>query len=316
MNISVVITTFNGSKTIEKALNSLIQQEVNSRLLYEIIVVDNNSTDNTAELVRKMIKSYPDKNISLIKECKQGPVHGRHTGLLKSKYEIILFLDDDMIAMSNYIESYSNLFKSDQKLGLAGAKIRVPESYEEPKYMNTIKSVLAINETFDFKNYFVPSMQAIRKEAYMFFYNNGFEQKLLFRKDNKYKYARGQDIEFSLALRYTPYHCGFNKDTYLIHDFGTERLKIENIIDLKQQVGYALAIIAPYKYVFKSSKKTSYYYYLIRSTLSLLKVVFKENRKINLNEKYWILRTLILTKKDYQDLEKEIYNAKWNVLDL
>lgn len=150
-------------------------------------------------------------------------------------------------------------------------------------------------------------MQAIRREAFEFLLNNGFDQKV---NNNR----RGQDMEFSAALRYTPYHCGENKDTYLTHYFGEERFSRESLKYLRTQAGHAMFDLAPYRYVYRS-KYTSYYYFTFRTLLSLILAIFRTNKTYLIKEKLTLLKNLFLRKKDYQDLEAVIRNAKWNTIE-
>jgi len=90
--ISVIIPVFNGEGSIEEAINSIIVQEYPN---LEIIVVDDGSTDGTAELV----KNYA--SINYFYQQKQGPASARNTGIKKSRGEYITFLDADDLYPSN-----------------------------------------------------------------------------------------------------------------------------------------------------------------------------------------------------------------------
>ena len=67
IQISVVICTYNRARVLVKALKSLVQQSLDKNL-YEIIVVDNASMDNTSEVVQEFQVRYPEDNIILVRE--------------------------------------------------------------------------------------------------------------------------------------------------------------------------------------------------------------------------------------------------------
>lgn len=106
MNISVVIPAFNEEKRIASCLKSLQSQTVEP---YEIIVVDNNSTDKTSEIAKSM-------GAKVIIETHKGVSYARNKGFREAKGDIIARTDADTIVPSNWIESINAHFEKDKKL--------------------------------------------------------------------------------------------------------------------------------------------------------------------------------------------------------
>lgn len=119
IEISVIIPTRNRADYLNKALESIVKQTI-SDSLFEVIVVDNGSSDNTKEVV----ESYSDKikNIRYVLEEKPGLHNGRHCGLFNSKGEILIYADDDIIAFPNWIQAVYNRFKQNDEAVLIGGK--------------------------------------------------------------------------------------------------------------------------------------------------------------------------------------------------
>lgn len=92
MKVSIIIPVFNSSKTIERCLNSLIYQKTK---FYEIIVVDDGSTDNTGEIVKKIIKQNNNQNIILISNTNHGVSFSRNCGVAEATGDYISFIDAD-----------------------------------------------------------------------------------------------------------------------------------------------------------------------------------------------------------------------------
>ena len=90
--LSVIICTFNRSYVLEDCLDSLLKVQ-SQHFIKEILVVDNNSTDNTKELVARF--QQQSNLISYVFEPKQGLSNARNTGVDRSSSEWLLFLDDD-----------------------------------------------------------------------------------------------------------------------------------------------------------------------------------------------------------------------------
>jgi GT2 family glycosyltransferase len=97
LSIGAMILNYNGGENVLKCAQALYQQEV---LLEQVILVDNGSTDNSAQIVKER---YPD--IELIQTGENlGIAKGRNVGLERAKTDLILLLDDDVYVHTDTIE--------------------------------------------------------------------------------------------------------------------------------------------------------------------------------------------------------------------
>src|SRR3990167_2999593 len=94
MYLSVIIATYNRCENLKEALRTLYQQENDGTFDYEIIVIDNNSKDQTREVVESFIAKEGLK-VRYIFEPIQGKVYALNTGITHAKGEIVAFTDDD-----------------------------------------------------------------------------------------------------------------------------------------------------------------------------------------------------------------------------
>lgn len=99
MNISIIIAAYNAENTIEKTLNSLLSQTYKN---FEIIIVDDGSTDKTSDIVLKYQEK--DKRIKIINQKNNGPYKAREVGVSHSKGEYITFIDADDLLKINTLE--------------------------------------------------------------------------------------------------------------------------------------------------------------------------------------------------------------------
>lgn len=102
IQVSVVIPAFNEEKYIEDTLFSLLTSEQKTNLNYEVILVNNNSTDKTLELAEKFKQGM---NLKIITETKQGRGAARARGFREAKGEFILSTDADINVYSGWIET-------------------------------------------------------------------------------------------------------------------------------------------------------------------------------------------------------------------
>lgn len=110
IRISVVICTYNRAHILRRALESLVQQTFD-KSLYEIIVVDNASTDASPSIVRDLQVEYPAHNIVLVREDTLGLSYARNTGLRHAKAPYVAFMDDDAKASAEWLETAIQCFE-------------------------------------------------------------------------------------------------------------------------------------------------------------------------------------------------------------
>jgi glycosyltransferase involved in cell wall biosynthesis len=106
--VSVVIPAYNEEKCIEKCLDALVKQE--TTIKFEVIVVNNTSTDRTQELVKKYVRKL---DLKLLDEKKKGRGSARHAGFQAASGNIIFSTDADTIVPIDWIEKIMGKFKKD-----------------------------------------------------------------------------------------------------------------------------------------------------------------------------------------------------------
>ena len=109
---SIVIPTFNGGSRIGNCLDSLVKQTAGRDV--EILVVDDGSTDNTADVVR----GY--SSVRLITQANAGPAAARNHGGQEAQGTILLFTDDDCVPMPDWLEAMLGPFKDPEVVGAKG----------------------------------------------------------------------------------------------------------------------------------------------------------------------------------------------------
>src|SRR5438309_2905826 len=94
IKISIIICSYNRAAYIISAIESLRNQSL-SKDNFEVLVVDNNSIDNTGELVLKYIQDHNDLQLEYMVEKQQGASYARNTGASKARGSLLCFMDDD-----------------------------------------------------------------------------------------------------------------------------------------------------------------------------------------------------------------------------
>jgi glycosyltransferase involved in cell wall biosynthesis len=172
MLVSVVICSYNRAAYISGALDSLYQQTA-SKNNFEVIVVDNNSTDGTEQVVSKWRSENPEGYFHYSTETNQGASYARNTGAQLAKGEWLCFMDDDAIATPSYIENIiKHIHAKPEAIGFGG---RIIPKYipSEPKWMSYYVSSLVGNFdyapaacAFENGKYPIESNMIVKKDIY------------------------------------------------------------------------------------------------------------------------------------------------------
>uniref|UniRef100_B8HT95 Glycosyl transferase family 2 n=1 Tax=Cyanothece sp. (strain PCC 7425 / ATCC 29141) TaxID=395961 RepID=B8HT95_CYAP4 len=131
--ISVVICTYNRASYLAKAIQSLLEQSLEPQS-YEIIIVDNGSTDTTKMTVEQFSANI---NIRYIYESNQGLCYARNTGWRKAKGKYVAYLDDDAIASPFWLNKIIEVFDSGiANPGCVGGKVKPIWEAPRPQWLS------------------------------------------------------------------------------------------------------------------------------------------------------------------------------------
>ena len=124
LEVSVVLPTYNRAADLERAVESVLQQTADPRV-YEVIVVDNNSTDGTGQVLERLKARYPDQ-LRTVVERQQGVSYARNAGIATALAPIVAFFDDDVRVAPDWIETIIRVFRESPGTEVIGGKV-LPE---------------------------------------------------------------------------------------------------------------------------------------------------------------------------------------------
>ncbi len=178
--ISIVIPTYNSDKLIANLLDSVFKSNVKN---FEVIIVDDCSTDDTVEIV----KNYPLKLVELRENS--GPAKARNIGVKKARGDIIFFLDSDIVLQKGTIEEVEEYFRSNPSsncvIGIC-TKEPLNEGFV-PRYMALFEYIHLSGSKAENVSVFSPRCGAVRTD--FFKKMGGFNE--------KYAGADVEDFEFA-----------------------------------------------------------------------------------------------------------------------
>jgi glycosyltransferase involved in cell wall biosynthesis len=119
---TVVICTYNGAKRIEAVLAALAKQTLDAGE-WELLVIDNASTDETQEVATRLIQNLLGGHGRVVREMQPGLSHARARAAQEAAGETICFLDDDNIAEPDFVASAVKAFSERPRAGVIGGKV-------------------------------------------------------------------------------------------------------------------------------------------------------------------------------------------------
>ena len=134
--LSIIVCTYNRDKYLYGALRCIAENGFPAEA-YEIILVNNMSTDNTESECQKFGKDYPNVNFRYFVETNQGLSYARNRGIKESHGETLLFLDDDSYIQQDYLKNLQRQLNDHPEADAFGGKIDpIFESGEAPKWLS------------------------------------------------------------------------------------------------------------------------------------------------------------------------------------
>lgn len=178
MKISIVIPCYNCEQTIEKTLESIRNQTVNP---FEIILVDDGSTDKTYNKIMELKNRRSDGNLFVFHQTNQGASAARNFGIQKSTGEWIAFCDSDDVWEKNKIQTIIDYLKKNRTIVFCAHAYRECKGNGQRKVVAKIhKNKAAFLQLYN-RNFIQTSTVVIKKEILN--QVNGFDTRLCVAED-------------------------------------------------------------------------------------------------------------------------------------
>lgn len=272
IGVSIIICCYNSATRISEVLTFLFKQQGVRDMPYEIIVVDNASTDNTAEIVSARFQYV--SNCKLVSENKLGLVNARQKGIDVARYEYLLFCDDDNLLCDTYVQSVFRIMESDVKIGACGGKgIPLMRECEKPEWFDEFGKNYAVgSQVTNPQRCLYGAGMCVRYSAIKQMDSHGYVSFLSDRKGDTL--SAGNDGEIVLAIRVAGFRLVASDDFFFWHLLPLKRLKVQYLKKMAIGFGMMMPVINIYNLYLDHKKIFSIFFLifflLVNSTKSFL----------------------------------------------
>lgn len=258
MKLSVILCCYNSAQRLEPTIHALSAQITD--FSWEIILVDNNSTDQTAEVASRFWKENGSSvPFRIIEEKTPGLSSARKKGIHEAKGEVILFCDDDNHLAPDYIHQAIQIMEEDLQIGaLCGYNQSLVESELPPEIVQRNLTAYACGhkgmESCYLEDRIVPwgAGLVLRLEFLKRLFQLNFESLLSDRTGKEL--SSGGDTEYCYLLRLCGYRWKYDTRLFLQHALPPDRLNMDYLKRLFRGFGNAKVVVDCY---YKRGERTT-----------------------------------------------------------
>ena len=245
IDFTVAIPTYNGADRLRAVLDRLkAQVRTEDYVRWEVLVIDNNSTDRTAQLVREYQQDWIE--IAPLRYCcepQQGASFARMRGVKEARGKWVGFLDDDTIPAPNWVTTAYAFGEVHPAAGAYGSQVHGEYEVEPPQNFEKIASFFAITERGCEPHLYEPRMKmlppsaglVVRKQAWC----DCVPENLFLSGRSPQSILNSEDLEVVLYLQNAGWQIWYNPHMHIYHQIPRQRLEREALLFLMRSTGLA-----------------------------------------------------------------------------
>lgn len=278
--VSVILCCFNSVHRLPTTLDFLTNQITNSSLKWEVILIDNNSTDNTSNYASHYFESLISiMSYRILNENRIGLAYARERGVAEASYDYLIFCDDDNWLCNTYVQEVYNYFeKLPKNVGVIGG---IGEAVFEKKSLNG-KGIYAgatgtqsdfEGEILEVKGVYGAGM-AIKRE--IFYKINRLSLIFLLSDRVGKKMSCGGDTEICMLSIILGYKIHYYSSLKFYHFMPNYRLTLEHCLEATMGVARSKFYLVLYNIIIKSSRaKTILYFFPFVELYNSILLIFE-----------------------------------------
>jgi len=232
IQVSVIVCCYNGRSRLRPTIEHLLAQRTN--VTWELVFVDNASTDGSAEFVRNLWnEKFSNAQLHIVREDRPGLVYARECGVGVAQGEYIIFCDDDNWLRDDYVQMAFELMERMPKVGVLGGQSVLAPGTEKPEWWGEQQGNYAVGRQLSHSG---------NANGRGFIYGAGMVTRTLLARrvfDARFpflltgrqgdKCLSGEDGEYCTRIRMMGYDLYYSENLFYWHDVSASRLNKENL---------------------------------------------------------------------------------------
>lgn len=242
LDFTVAIPTYNGEERLPQVLDRLLAQVSVESLRWEVIVVDNNSSDGTARLIERYQTHWPSAfPLTYCLETEQGAAFARQRAVEAAQGTLIGFLDDDNLPAPHWVAAAHAFAQAHPTVGAFGGQVLGDFEVPPPANFERIAPFLALVERGSTPHRYEPSKKILPPGAGLVVRRQTWQQavpkRLVLNNKGKAAGLASEDLETLLHIQRAGWEIWHNPEMRIYHQIPRWRLERDYLMTLLRCVG-------------------------------------------------------------------------------
>lgn len=250
--VSIVVCCYNSVARLHETIGHVVQQKTNNTFPWELVIVDNASTDNTFELAKEILQTSSIQ-FQVVKETTAGLSSARRKGFSVSKFDYLLYCDDDNWLAQNYVQRAFEIINANEKIAILGGMGEAVFETIEPAWFKKLEKNFAVGDQSSSKESLLQVTEVygagftVRKAFLQQLFTSGIQNVLSDRSGGQL--ISGGDTEWCYLARYFGKEVWYCRDLKFKHLMTTGRMSWDYLKKLHFGFGRTNIYTHAYKYV-------------------------------------------------------------------
>jgi glycosyltransferase involved in cell wall biosynthesis len=283
--ISVIVCCYNSAERLTETIKHLARQNVPHYIPWELIVVDNASTDNTAETALQQWKKYNSATpFRAIHQPILGKIHALKKGMEIARYEFLLICDDDNWLHRDYVKTAYEVMEKHPEVAIMGGCGQAVFEVDAPAWFAKYQELFGVGPQADnsgyvslTRNWVYGAGSVIRRSSWETLNASGFYGISTGPVGSRLS-GGGEDVELCYAMKLAGYEIWYEDTLRFFHFMPKERLNWKYFLRLARTTEYQRIFLRPYRLLLNGSLENTISRIDIR--INTLKMIYNNFKRL------------------------------------